>query len=37
MFPREMPFVNIVGKGGNDGNKHFLHFQQCFLPYGRQI
>ena len=21
---------NIVGKGENAGNQHFLHFQQCF-------
>ena len=21
---------NIVGKGGNAGNQHFLLFQQCF-------
>ena len=26
------PFENIVGKGENAGNKHFLLFQQCFLP-----
>ena len=24
---------NIVGKGENAGNQHFLLFQQCFLPF----
>ena len=24
------PFENIVGKGENGGNQHFLLFQQCF-------
>ena len=24
---------NIVGKGENAGNQHFLLFPQCFLPY----
>ena len=23
---------NIVGKGENAGNQHFLLYQQCFLP-----
>ena len=27
------PFENIVGKGENAGNQHFLHFPQSFLPY----
>ena len=27
------PFENIVGKGENAGNQHFLLFPQCFLPY----
>ena len=26
-------FENIVGKGENAGNKHFLFFPQCFLPF----
>ena len=26
-------FENIVGKGENAGNQHFLLFPQCFLPY----
>ena len=25
-------FENIVGKGENAGNQHFLLFLQCFLP-----
>ena len=29
------PFQNIVGKGENAGNQHFLLFPQCFLPYQR--
>ena len=31
------PFENIVGKGENTGNKHFLLFTQCFLPFLKQI
>ena len=27
-------FKNIVGKGENAGDQHFLLFPQCFLPYG---
>ena len=27
------PFENIVGKGENAGNQHFLLFPQCFLLY----
>ena len=30
------PFENIVGKGENAGNQHFLLFPQCFLPCQRQ-
>ena len=29
------PLENIVGKGENAGNQHFLLFPQCFLPYQR--
>ena len=29
------PFEIIVGKGGKDGNQHFLLFPQCFIPYER--
>ena len=31
------PFENIVGKGKNAGNQHFLLFPQYFLPVPRQI
>ena len=34
--PRKKPFENIVGKGENAGDQHFLPFPQCFLPYHRQ-
>ena len=34
--PREKPFENIVGKGENAGNQHFLLFPPCFLSYQRQ-
>ena len=30
-------FENIVGKGENAGNQHFLVFQQCFLSFPKQI
>ena len=30
------PFENIVGKGENAGNRHFLLFPQCFQHYHRQ-
>ena len=30
-------FENIVGKGENAGNQHFLLFPQCFLPFSKQI
>ena len=29
-------FKNIVGKGENAGNQHFLLFPQCYHPYQRQ-
>ena len=29
---KKNPFENIVGKGENAGNQHFLLFPQCFLP-----
>ena len=28
--PRKEPLENIVGKGENAGNQHFLLFLQCF-------
>ena len=34
---RRGTFENIVGKGENDGNQHFLLFPQCFLPFQRQV
>ena len=37
MTLKEKAFENTVGKGGNAGNQHFLHFLQCFLPYQREI
>ena len=30
-------FENIVEKGENAGNQHVLLFQQCFLPFAKQI
>ena len=30
--PETESFENIVGKGENAGNQHFLLFLQCFLP-----
>ena len=30
---RRKPFENIVGKGENAGNLHFLLFPHCFLPF----
>ena len=37
MTQRKKAFENIVRKGENAGNQHFLLFPQCFLPYHRQI
>ena len=34
---KKMPFENIVGRGGNAGNKHFLLFPQGFLSHQGQI
>ena len=36
MTLKKMAFENIVGKGENAGNQHFLLFPQCFLPYQRE-
>ena len=33
----EKPFENIVEKGENAGNQHFLLFPQCFLPFPKQV
>ena len=30
---KKNPFENIVGKGENTGNQHFLLFPQCFLLF----
>ena len=37
MMLKKRAFENIVGKGENAGNQHFLLFPQCFLPYQIQI
>ena len=34
---RKGAFENIVGKGENAGNQHFLLFQLCFLSFSKQI
>ena len=34
---RKRPFENILGKGENAGNQHFLLFPKCFLPFPIQI
>ena len=31
------PFENIMGKGENAGNQHFLLFPKCFLPFPEQL
>ena len=33
---REKPFENMVRKGENAGNQHFLLFPQCLLFYQNQ-
>ena len=35
--PVKKPFENIVGKGENAGNQHFLLFPQCSLLKLKQI
>ena len=37
MTQKKKYLENIVGKGDNAGKQHFLLFQQCSLPYQRQI
>ena len=37
MTLKKRDFENIVGKGENAGNQHFLLFPQCFLPYHIEI
>ena len=34
---KQMVFENIMGKGENAGNQHFLLFPQCFLPFENQF
>ena len=34
---KKKPFENIVRKGENAGNQHFLLFLQCFQPFPRKI
>ena len=34
---KKKPFENIVDKGENSGNRHFLLFPQCFLPISKRI
>ena len=37
MTLKKKAFENIVRKGENAGNQHFLLFAQCFLPFAKQI
>ena len=37
MTPNKEAFENIVGKGENAGNQHFLLCPQCFLSFTKQI
>ena len=37
MTLKQRAFENIVGKGENAGNQHFLLFTQCLLPFPKQI
>ena len=37
MILKQRAFENIVGKGENAGNQHFLLIPQCFLPFSNQI
>ena len=34
---KKKPSENIVGKGENAGNQHFLLFTQCFPPIPKRI
>ena len=34
---RKKPLENLVGKGENAGNQHFLLFPQCFLLFTKQV
>ena len=35
--PKMEAFENILGKGENAGNQHFLLIPKCFLPFPKQI
>ena len=35
--PCKKAFEDIVGKGENAGNQHFLLFSKCFLSYERRV
>ena len=37
MTLRKKAFENILVKGENAGNQHFLFFPQCFLTFLKQI
>ena len=37
MTLKKKSFENILGKGENAGNQHFLLFMQCFLPIPKRI
>ena len=37
MSQRKEAFENILGKGENAGNQHFLLLPQCFLPFQKQV
>ena len=37
MTLKKKAFENIVRKGENAGNQHFILFPQCFLPFPNQI
>ena len=37
MTLRKKHFENIVGKGENAGNQHFLLFLQFFLPISKKV
>ena len=34
---KKKAFENILGKGENAGNQHFLLFPKCFLPFPKQM
>ena len=35
-MPRKQAFENIIGKGENADNQHFLLSPQCFLPLTKE-